>query len=53
MVAGGGEQICVPQIKFLNFSFFFLITLLVFTLTLKMASFTGIKSFEAFFQSCW
>ena len=22
MVAGGGEQICVPQIKFLNFSFF-------------------------------
>ena len=23
MVAGGGEQICVPQIKFLNFSFFF------------------------------
>ena len=53
MVAGGGEQICVPQIKFLNFSFFFfLMTLLVFTLTLKMASFTGFKSFEAFFQSC-
>ena len=23
MVAGGGEQICVSQIKFLNFSFFF------------------------------
>ena len=40
MVAGGGEQICVSQIKFLNF-FFFSITLLVFTLTLKMASFTG------------
>ena len=41
MVAGGGEQICVSQIKFLNFSFFFFNYFVSFTLTLKMASFTG------------